>query len=355
VLRVSEHLRQAGHQVLIVAPTPGPADVAGVPIVRVPSMEMKSWGDLHVGLPSRLVTSALKDFAPDVVHVAAPVVLGPIALRSARRLGIPTVAVYQTDLAGFAERYGLGRASTTVWRWLSWVHRQADLTLAPSTAAVWDLRRRGVERVALWARGVDTRKFDPRWRSTEVHDRYAPGGEVLVGFVGRLAKEKQVERLRDLQGLPGVRLVVVGDGPVRADLEQVLPQAMFTGFLSGDDLSRHVASLDVFVHTGVDETFCQAVQEALAAGVPVVAPAAGGPLDLVRHGVNGYLWSPASPVSLVGAVEELVRSPMQREQMGSAARAMVEHRTWPAVMAELEGHYRSVIGGLAFAYAQVGK
>lgn len=357
VLRVAEHMTTAGHEVLVIAPAAGDGTEATVDVsddftvVRVPSLELPRYPDLMVGRPSRVVTSALKAFRPDVVHVAAPVVLGLIALRAARRLDIPSVAVYQTDLAGFASRYRMRGASAAVWRWLAWVHGQADITLAPSTSATWDLRERGVDRVGLWMRGVDTEQFHPRHRDDALRAELGDRGDVLVGYVGRLAKEKQVHRLAAVAAHPGVSVVVVGDGPARAELERALPRATFTGFRCGSDLGRHVASLDVFVHTGLDETFCQAVQEALAAGVPVVAPAAGGPLDLVRHGQNGYLWSPESESSLPGAVAELVSSPVLREQMGHAARESVTHRTWPAVMDELEGHYRAAMSGLGFAYS----
>lgn len=354
ILRVAEHMRARGHEVLIIAPSPGGDEYDGCPVVRVPSLELPRYPDLHVGRPSRMVTSTLRDFRPHVVHVAAPVMLGLVGIRAAAKLGVPSVAVYQTDLAGFAERYGFGKCSPAVWRWLAWVHDQADLTLAPSTAATWDLRHRGVARVARWMRGVDTERFHPLHHDAALRaDLCSEPGDTLVGYVGRLAKEKQVERLQPLLGRRGISVVVVGDGPARADVEAALPGARFCGFREGADLSRHVASLDVFVHTGVDETFCQGVQEALSSGVPVVAPAAGGPLDLVQHGVNGYLWNPQSATSLIGGVMELAESPMLRERMREAARTSVEHRTWPTIMDELEGHYRAAVSGLAFAYGEV--
>ena len=355
VVQVATHMQSRGHEVLIIAPGPGDTEFNGCPVVRVPSVELPKYRELHIGRPSRFIRSALKDFRPDVVHVAAPVVLGALALRAARKQGIPTVAIYQTDLPGFAERYGFGAWSAAMWRWVVWIHEQADLTLAPSTSALWDLRHRGVTNVARWARGVDTARFAPEHRCDSLRSSLGAPAKVLVGYVGRLAKEKQIDRLQPLLDDPSVQLVIVGDGPARDELQRALAGAVFAGFQSGPALGRHVASLDVFAHTGLDETFCQAVQEALASGVPVVAPAAGGPLDLVHHGVNGYLWNPQSPVALVGGVHELANSPMLREQMGRAARASVESRTWPSIMDELEGHYRATVGGLAFAYGAVAR
>jgi phosphatidylinositol alpha 1,6-mannosyltransferase len=152
--------------------------------------------------------------------------------------------------------------------------------------------------------------------------------------------------LSHLVDLPGCRLVVVGEGPARRKLARRLGRkAHFFGFRTGGDLSRIVASLDVFAHTGANETFCQTVQEALASGVPVVTPAIGGPLDLVRHGENGWLFPPRQPRLLRSAVESLARHPELRENMGRAARASVADRSWPQVCDELIGHYRTAIGG----------
>jgi len=344
VLRVLEHLEREGHEALVIAPGCGPTSYRATPIERVPAIVCPVYRSLPVGVPTGQVKARLARFRPDVVHLAAPVMLGVAGVRAARALSVPAVAVYQTDLAGFARRYGAGVLSPLVWRWLRWVHQQADLTLAPSSHAVWELRRHGIGPVAPWARGVDLDRFNARHRSQLVRRRWAPGGQVVVGYVGRLAKEKQVHLLRHLCRLPGTRLLVVGDGPARAELERQLPNAVFVGFQSGAALSQLVASLDVFVHTGTDETFCQSIQEALASGVPVVAPASGGPVDLVRHGDNGWLYPVGKPALLRGAVETLVSDPVLRRAMAARARASVKHRTWEALGAELVDHYRSLTG-----------
>jgi phosphatidylinositol alpha 1,6-mannosyltransferase len=205
------------------------------------------------------------------------------------------------------------------------------------------LSAHGFPRLDLWRRGVDTDRFSPEHRSEDLRRRLAPGGEVIVGYVGRLAKDKRVDMLAHLAKLRGIRLVVVGDGPERARLRRLLPDAVFTGQRTGADLSRLYASLDVFVHTGADETFCQAVQEALASGVPAVAPGAGGPLDLVVPEHNGLLFAPDSVRELRVAVGRLVHNAELRAGMAERARPSVEHRTWAAVGEQLLDHYRAVI------------
>lgn len=342
VLRTIEHLRRHGHEVVVIAPGPGDDQYEGAPVIRVRSFDLPRYDDLRVALPQLRIGAMLRDVAPDVVHLAAPTVLGAAAVRAARRAGIGTVAVFQTDIAGFARRHGLQRVGDGIWNYLRWVHSQASRTLAPSTATMWALRTRGIPNVDLWGRGVDLERFHPDHRSPELHRFLAPDGDVVVGYVGRLAKEKQVERLAPVCDLPGVRVVIVGDGPELAELRAAMPDARFVGFQSGADLSSLMATLDVFVHTGIDETFCQALQEAMASGVATVAPSVGGPLDLVRHRETGFFWSPEAPETLVGAVAHLVDDPGLRARMGAAGRADAEQRPWSTVMEQLIVHYREV-------------
>ncbi len=346
VLRVCEHLTARGHEVVVVAPGPGPTSWAGARVVRTPSVPLPGYADFRLARPWSGLQRALADFRPDVVHLASPAVLGAQAASRARALGLPVVAVYQTDLAGFAARYGLGGAEAAVWRWLRRVHALAGRTLAPSRAAVEALQRHGVDRVSRWARGVDLQRFAPERRDDPLRRRLAPGGELLVGYVGRLAHEKQVGLLAGLQGAPGTRVVVVGDGPQRRSLERQLPGVRFLGFQGGVELARTFASLDVFVHTGAHETFCQAAQEAKASGVPVVAPAAGGLLDLVEPGRTGAWFAPGDAADLRRQVLSLA-DPAVRLPMGRAARASVEGRSWAVVGDQLLGHYGDVVAAHA--------
>jgi phosphatidylinositol alpha 1,6-mannosyltransferase len=343
VCRILEHFAHRGHQALVITPGQGPDEYAGHRVVGVPGVSLPGYRSFVLGLPMARLARLVADFRPDVLHLASPVFLGAAGSAAARKLGVPSVAVFQTDIAGFARRYGFRGTDRAIWGWLRHVHRQVDRTLVPSSATLDQLRDRGIERLAMWRRGVDTTRFDPRHRCAALRARLAPGGETVVGYVGRLAGDKRVHLLGHLADLPGVRLVVVGDGPAAGRLRERLPGAEFPGFLSGDALSTLYASLDVFVHTGADETFCQAIQEAMASGLPVVAPAVGGPLDLVQPGRTGLFYDPDSVAGLRSAVRCLADQPDLRAAYGRRARQAVRDRTWQRVGDELLDHYVDVL------------
>jgi len=355
VLRVAELLTSYGHHPLVIAPRPpGERRAPGrgtfsFPVVRVPAVPLPGYPSFRLGLPSRRVRAALIRHKAEVVHLASPVFLGAHGAAVARRLGLPVVAVYQTDLPSYARAYRFGRAGEAfAWRWLRGIHNGAARTLAPSTVTATGLLGQGMGNVWLWGRGVDTRRFHPAKRSQEMRAALlAQGGhgaELIVGYVGRLATEKRVELLAGITALAGVRLVIVGAGPAEAMLRQHMPDAIFLGERRGEELAAIYASLDVFVHSGPYETFGQTLQEAAASGLPVVAPAAGGPLDLVADGVTGYLVPPSDPGAFTAAVARLAADPAARAAFGAAGRRKVLSRSWPALTEELIGHYAAVLG-----------
>lgn len=387
VLRVLEYARRHGHDCLVVAPSdqvgfwqgaagavqahplvsavspylgrpasdgPDPDHHLGYPVHRVTAVRVPVVSSLPVGAPSPSVYNALRDFAPDVVHLASPFVLGAAGAAAARALGVPSVAVYQTDVAGFADAYGIGVLADAAWAWTRAIHATCDRTLAPSTAAMADLAARGIPRLYRWGRGVDSERFTPARRSAALHRLWSPEGRPVIGFVGRLAPEKHVERLQPLADRSGpdgdVRLVVVGDGPDRPALQAAMPHAIFTGELHGEALARAYATLDVFCHAGEFETFCQSIQEAHASGVPVIGPDAGGPRDLVQAGVNGVLLDPGRYAAEVSAALDAVLA--DRDRLAAAARATVAGRTWDAVCGQLFDHY--VAAGARSSTGRVG-
>jgi phosphatidylinositol alpha 1,6-mannosyltransferase len=353
VVRVAENLARKGHHPLVIAPESARDTTEAdsrfpYPVERVPSVQLPGYPTFRLGLPTPKTRRAITRHGTEVVHLASPVALGAWGSRVAKAMDLPMVAVYQTDLPNYARAYRLGAVTEAfAWRWLRDIHNAAGRTLAPSSATAADLGAHGMERVRLWGRGVDTERFHPARRDEGLRAQIAPGGETIVGYVGRLAAEKRVDLLTGLADLPGIRLAVTGGGPMEEELRAALPTATFLGMRHGEDLARIYASLDVFVHTGPFETFGQTVQEAAASGLPVIAPAAGGPLDLVAEGVTGYLVEPGDPDALTAAVGKLAGDPRLRTLFGAAARRRVLGRTWSALTDELLGHYAAVINAYA--------
>lgn len=313
--QVADHLIDAGHEVLIVAPGPGLGTYRRSRVARIRPLDK----------PGRQVREALEKFEPDLVHVTSPATLGRKALKHARRLGVPTLVV-QHSIPLIAPR--------------------ADRVVATSAFLADRLRDLGVD-APVWEPGVDTRAFNPDLRDQWLHDKWSrarsqDGRQVVVGYAGSLHKRHGVRRLAELADVAGIRLVVIGEGPQRVWLERHIPRAKFTGALTTGDLAAALASLDLLVHPGEEESCCHALREAAATGLPVVAPRAGGARGVVHPLETGLLYDPESPTGLRRAVES-VAGDRHRALMGARGREL-STRSWSDACTELVArHYSPVL------------
>jgi phosphatidylinositol alpha 1,6-mannosyltransferase len=332
VLQILRHLERHGHEAHVIAPAAAgmPRQKHGAPVEAIPSLALPGYRNVRVGTsPASRLAGSLRRFRPDVVHLASPFALGWRGVLAAERLDVASVAAYQTDVAAYTERYRVAATTGIAQTHIARLHRRATLTLAPSSESARQLEHLGVDRLRRWGRGVDAERFQPAHRDEGLRAQW--GAEVIIGYVGRLAPEKQVEDLAVLRSLPDTRLVIIGDGPSRNRLEALLPDAVFLGHLDGDALAAAVSSFDVFVHPGESETFGQTLQEAHASGVPVVATGRGGPLDLVRMGIDGWLYRPGDLDDLRMRVADLVGDARKRRAFGEAGHDAVQARSWSSV------------------------
>jgi phosphatidylinositol alpha 1,6-mannosyltransferase len=346
VLRILDTYKQRGIQALIIAPTAPSPKYLGFDIIQTASFPLKQF---QVAVPGLWLQEAIEAFNPDVVHVASPFILGGQAIAAAERLGIPSVAIYQTELTGYMDRYNLGLAKPWLDKAVAAIHGPATINLAPTKQTAQYLRELGVASVDVWGRGVDLDLFHPN-RKTEpatakLRAKWAPNGEKIVGYVGRLAAEKQVHRMNELFDQANTRFVIVGEGPERRRLEAEFAGApvTFTGKLTGLELAAAYAAFDVFAHFGTEETFGQTIQEAQATGLALVAPRSGGPIFLVEHGETGFLANPVGRGAYTPLVAALLADDELRARIGENARRSVLKKSWEANNAVLLEYYGRAI------------
>lgn len=330
---------------------PSPDDVEWAYRVRkLPSISFPLYTDYRLSIPwGQRLGRELDAWGPDLVHVVSPTPAAGWARRYATRRGIPLVATFHTHFVSYFRYYGFGLMERLGWFLLRRFYRDVRTIFTPSRAIAAELRKEGIGPVRIWSRGIDTERFSPVWRDPARRASVGASDEVpLVLMVSRLVKEKDLldlppmARHLEAAGQP-FRLVLVGDGPLRATLREQLPDAHFVGHQSGDELARWYASADVFVFPSTTETFGNVVQESLASGVPAIVSDVGGPKTVIRPGVTGLIARANDPRHLAEQVGALLADPARRAGMGRAAREQTEGRTWERVNDRLLDGYRAVL------------
>ncbi len=348
-----QHLIRAGDDVVLFCPEGAPSNYMGAKVVGVPAMPLPLYPELKLGLPGPVVSDELDSFQPDLIHVVNPAVLGLGGIWLAKTNNIPLIASYHTHLPKYLEHYGMGMLEPLLWELLKAAHNQATLNLCTSTAMVNELSEKGIQKTALWQRGVDTEIFRPELRSDEMRKRllgnFDDRGALLI-YVGRLSAEKQIERIKPvLDAIPETRLALVGDGPYRQQLEKIFSptSTTFVGYLDGKELASAYASGDAFLFPSSTETLGLVLLEAMAAGCPVVGANRGGIPDIISDGNNGCLYEPDGPdegaQSLINATKKLLGNDFERQALRKAARQEAERWGWAGATNQLREYYKKVL------------
>jgi len=348
-----EYLVKNGDDVIVFCPEGSPNNYKGAKIVGVAAMPLPLYPELKLGLPGPSVSEALEEFQPDLIHVVNPAVLGLGGIWLARTNNIPLIASYHTHLPKYLEHYGMGMLEPLLWELLKAAHNQALLNLCTSTAMVNELESKGIQRTALWQRGVDTNSFKPEYRNQTMRAKllgdYPDTGSLLI-YVGRLSAEKQIERIKPvLEKIPDASLALVGDGPYRNQLEKIFENTKtnFIGYLAGEDLASAYASGDIFLFPSSTETLGLVLLEAMAAGCPVIGANKGGIPDIINDGINGCLYDPDQKdngeESLIAATKKILQDSAKKEKMRIAARAEAEKWDWNQATLQLKNFYTKTL------------
>jgi glycosyltransferase involved in cell wall biosynthesis len=351
--RLVDYLGRNGVEVRVFAPTISspPIEHAGQ-LVPVPSLAVPGRPDYRItfGLPGK-ARRELDAFAPTIIHIATPDFLGRAALRYAKRNNISAVSSYHTHFSSYLKYYHMEFLEDRLWNYLRDFYGSCKHVYVPSQSMADVLRIHGInDGLLYWPRGVDTDRFHPRHRSMDWRRNLGIADtDVVVGFVSRLVWEKglhvMVEVARRLRSCScGHRFVIVGEGPARSDLEEQIPEAIFTGYLDGDDLATAYASSDVFFFPSETETFGNVTLEAMASGVPAVCADATGSNALVEHGVTGFLAPPTDSASFERDVRNLIEDSTLRSKMSEASRERAKEYAWDAVLERMLNYYLTLSG-----------
>lgn len=357
-------LQARDHAVQLLRPRQAPsgAPVAGdrpVDEVLMRGLAVPRYPHLRMGVVSkRTLVTLWASKRPDVVHIATEGPMGWSALQAARHLKLPVVSEFRTNFHAYAQHYGIGWLRRPLLAYLRKFHNRCHATMVPNAALAGELMAQGFRHVSVIARGVDTQLFHPSRRSDTLREHWgaAPGDPVLL-HVGRLAAEKNLQLLVDLwptirQRHPRARLVLVGDGPARADFEQALPPSanvVFAGMQHGEALAACYASGDLFAFPSITETYGNVTPEALASGLPVMAYQYAAAALLVRDSVNGGLAPFNEPAAFQARTLALLDDLPRLRAMRAAARASAESLDWEGIVQGIEQVYAAAIDGTSVA------
>lgn len=339
-------LQYHGHDVIIYAPPTAPNHFKGVTVYPSWGPRFPLYHELHCSMPTWQGIRGILDFQPEVIHVMNPTFIGAVGTIMAQIGNVALVGSVHMDIDYYVTQYAGAWGINTAWRYFRIWHNRAALNLAPSQATLAQLQRNGIERVAHWSRGINLERFRRKPRQEALRDRLSNGhpADLLALYVGRLSREKNVETLKAVSMLPGVRLALVGGGPQAEQTRQVFADTPthFAGVLRDEELIDAYNAADIFVFPSQSETFGLAPLEAMACGLPVIAPAIGGLRDTLQDGVNAVVYDPADQHSLTHAVQLLQYQQSLRQQLAHGAWEYAQQRSWQASMDQLIRYYQQV-------------
>jgi glycosyltransferase involved in cell wall biosynthesis len=351
---IASELGRRGHRVTVYRPhrrdLPATSLVTGITEVALPGMPIPGYPLLRLGLPacSRLMGEWRRE-RPDLVHVVTEGPLGASAITAARRLGLPVTSSFHTNFHAYTGNYGFAPLRRVVLAWLRRIHNRTLRTFAPTQELCDELAAQGFCNLAVLSRGVDLLQFDPRRRSPALRQAWAVGpADPVVLHVGRLAAEKNYPLL--FQAFDAMhaansrcRFVIVGDGPLRAQLQRRHPHCHFTGFIRRDALARHYASADIYIHASLTETFGNVLTEAMASGLAVAGFDYAASRQFINDGVNGLRVPCHRPGDLIAAAVRLATDAPLRFRLRTAARLALEPQSWENVIGRFEADLLDIV------------
>lgn len=341
-----------GVDVLVVGPTIDEPEIehAGE-FIAVPSFSLPGRPEYRFSrsFPKK-IQSRLEQFDPDIVHIATPDFLGFKALKWAKKNDIPTVSSYHTHFSSYLKYYKLSILEPFLWKYLAWFYEKCVQIYVPSESMADLLVERQIKSdLKIWARGIEREQFSPMHRDITWRKRRGISeADIVISFISRLVWEKNLKLYADvvnrLQAVyPKLKALIVGDGPALQGVKEMMPDAIFTGFLKGDDLAKAYANSDIFFFPSDTETFGNVTLEAMASGLPCVVADATGSRSLVDHGKSGFVIPVERSDKFYTFIEELINDDELRQMMSVTAMKKADGYSWDAVNNRLLSYYNEVL------------
>jgi glycosyltransferase involved in cell wall biosynthesis len=351
--RLVAFLEREGCTVRVYSPTSDtPAFPPAGTLISVPSIRIPFRGEYRIsrGLPDR-VKRDIEAFGPDIIHLSTPDPLNHSAKALGKALGIPVVASFHTRFDTYFRYYGVGWFDAVAKRIMRGFYDGLDEVFVTSEGFGEVLKADGIiDHAAVWSRGVDKLRFNPSKRSLAWRQSLGiADDDVVIGFVGRLVLEKGLDVVAAAaaelkrRGVPH-KLLIVGEGPARAGFEAQVPDAIFTGFLEGEQLARAYASADMLLNPSITETFGNINLEAMASGIPIVAAVATGSNCLIDDGVNGRLVPAGDIAGFADALAGYLTDERARKAAGVEGLRRAAGYNWDAINGAVLTRYRELIG-----------
>ncbi len=329
-------------------------------IISFTSFNFFLYPECKIAIPKyKDVKKTLDDFKPDIIHIVTPFSIGLTGMKYAKDYNIPLVASYHTDFPKYLRFYNLDILESTIWKFFRWFHSHCYMNFCPSRDTRNDMIKHGIENVELWGRGIERDKFSPNKRSEELRGKYCDDEEKMLLYVGRVAPEKELDILiksAEILNQKGLKykLVVVGDGPAKEELEKRnIENIIFAGYKTGEELLSYYASADIFTFPSSSETYGNVILEAMASGLAVVTPYAGGIKENLKDMYNGLAMKPGDPQDMADKIEILINNEELRKTIIKNGLEYIKTKSWDSIYKGLFNKYELVIAQSKNKYRKI--
>ncbi len=347
--KLIENIKKTEIESIVFSPIIPTQEEQPIKMYAVPSFPFPLYKDYKLAiLAKRYFEDILLEFNPDIIHINSPCSLGFAAVRFGRKHNIPVVATYHTHFPSYAKYYKIKALEQFAWNYLRSLYNKCEAVYVPSLPIIRELKEQGIEKTVFLPHGVDTNVFNPSFKSQKWKEEINFQDKKVILFAGRLVWEKDLKILADAYKIimnqrNDASFVLVGDGPIRKELEELMPKAIFLGYQSGENLSRTFASSDIFAFPSTTETFGNVTIEAMASGVPPICVEKGGAYGVIQNQKTGLIARPDDAEDFAAKIISLLENDSMRNQISINALDFAQSQSWENIFGELLRSYMDII------------